>query len=96
MSDRLIPILSLSCGGLVTLYIGLVVSTVFFATWQTQTVSSVRDTESAIGNLETNYYTTLTRVSAIDPHSVGYVSPSNVKYVVAVRNVSSGLTFAGN
>lgn len=96
MSDRLIPVLSLSCGGLVTLYVGLVVTTIFFAAWQTQAVSSVRITESSIGNLEANYYTTVNRVSALDPATMGFVSPAQVEYVAEVTDTSSGLSFARN
>ncbi len=96
MSDRLVPVLSLSCGALVTLYIGLVVTTIFFAAWQTQAVSSLRLTESAIGNLEANYYTTVNRISALYPTTLGFVSPAQTEYVAEVSDTSSGLSFNGN
>lgn len=96
MSDRIIPVLSLSCGALVTLYVGLVVTTISFATWQTQAVNSVRVTESSIGNLEANYYTTVNRISALDPATMGFVSPAQVEYVAEVPSTSANLSFNGN
>jgi hypothetical protein len=96
MTARLIPALSLSCGAFGTLYMGLMIATIFFATWQTQAVSSVRDTESAIANLETNYYSTMNRISEINPSTVGFVQPAQVEYVAETKNTSATLTFAGN
>ena len=96
MPDRLIPMLSISCGALTTLYVVLVVTTVFFAAWQTQAVSSVRATESAIGNLESNYYTSINKISTLNPATLGFVSPNQVEYVTKVQDTSTGLSIAGN
>ena len=96
MSDRLIPALSISCGSLTVLYIGLVISTIFFATWQTQAMSSISNAQSNIGTLETNYYTIMNRLSEINPTQAGFVDPSNVQYVAEARDASAGLSFAGN
>ena len=96
MSDRLIPTLSISCGALTALYIGLVISTIFFAAWQTQAMSSISNAQSNIGNLESNYYTIMNRISTIDPAQEGYVDPSNVQYVAEARDASAGLSFNGN
>lgn len=96
MSDRLIPTLSISCGALTMLYVGLMVTTVFFATWQTESVSSVRSAESAIGTLEANYYTAINHASTLNPTTLGFVAPTHVQYVPTTKNSSADLTFAGN
>jgi hypothetical protein len=96
MSDRIIPALSVSCGALTTLYISLMVMTIFFASWQTESVNSLRTIEGQIGNLEANYYTALNKISTMDPTTLGFVTPSQVEYVNASQNNSIGLTFAGN
>jgi hypothetical protein len=96
MPDRLIPGLSLSCGALTVLYVSLVVTTIFFASWQTEAMSSVRNAESQIGNLEANYYTAMNQASTLTPATLGFVTPTQVEYVPAVTNTSANLTFAGN
>jgi hypothetical protein len=96
MSDRLTPTLGIVCAALVTSYVGLMVTTIFFAAWQTQAVSAVRTTESAIGNLEANYYETVNRLGALNPSTLGYVAPAQVEYVAETVETSSGLSFAGN
>ncbi|MDR3548499.1 MAG: hypothetical protein P4M11_09595 [Candidatus Pacebacteria bacterium] len=96
MTDRIIPTLGISCGALTILYIGLMISTIFFAAWQTQSVSTVNNLQSQIGNLENNYYTLTSHISQINPTSVGFVEPSQVQYVAEANNASAGLTFAGN
>ena len=96
MSDRLIPTLGISCSALFVLYVGLVISTIFFATWQTQAMSSISNAQSNIGNLENNYYTIMNRISDINPTQEGFVDPSNVQYVAEARDTSAGLSFNGN
>jgi hypothetical protein len=96
MTDRLIPALSVSCGALTMLYIGLMISTIFFATWQTQSVSSVHSAESAIANLEMKYYSAMNQISEINPATVGFVQPAQIEYVAEAQDSSAGLTFAGN
>jgi hypothetical protein len=96
MSDRLIPALSISCGALTLLYVGLVISTVLFAAWQTQAVSLISSTQSQIGTLESNYYSITNRISQINPTQEGFVEPTQVQYVAEARDTSASLTFAGN
>ena len=97
MSDRLIPTLSISCGSLVVLYMALVVTTIFFATWQTEAMSSVRSIEGHIGTLEANYYTAISHASALNPFNLGYVAPRQIQYVqTSNHRAALGLTFAGN
>jgi hypothetical protein len=96
MSNRLLPILGISCGALTTTYIGLMVLTIFFAASQTQAISSVRNTESSIGNLEVSYYSAVTKVSALNPTTLGYISPAQVEYVAEAPTTSTGLSFNGN
>ena len=96
MSDRLIPALSVSCGALTVLYVTLVVSTIFFATWQTAAMSSVRNAESQIGSLESNYYAAMDHASTLSPATLGFVAPVEIKYVPKTTNNSIGLSFAGN
>jgi hypothetical protein len=96
MPKRLIPALFLSCGTLTLTYVVLMVTTIFFAAWQTQAMSSVRSSESAIGNLEASYYTSINHLSSLNPTTLGYVSPAQVEYVTKISNTSTGLSFAGN
>ncbi len=96
MTDRLIPTLSISCGGLTLLYVGLMISTIFFATWQTQAMSSITDAQSQLATLESNYYAITNRISQINPTQEGFVEPSDVKYVAEANDSSAGLSFAGN
>jgi hypothetical protein len=96
MTDRLIPALSISCGALTVLYVVLVISTIFFASLQTEEMSYVRGSESTIGTLESNYYTAINKASNLSPATLGFVAPVEVKYVATAQTVSSGLTFAGN
>ena len=96
MSDRLIPTLSISCGALTTTYVVLMVMTIFFASWQTESVSAVRNAESQIGTLEGNYYTAMNEASALSPATLGFVTPVKVEYVSTAVDASAGLTFAGN
>jgi cytochrome oxidase assembly protein ShyY1 len=83
MPTRIIPVLSFSAGGLVLVYLGLIVTTVLFATWQTQAASSIRDAQATIGTLDST-----------DPATLGFVHPSQVEYVAAA-NLPGNLTFAG-
>jgi hypothetical protein len=96
MSDRIIPALSISCGALTLMYMVLMVMTISFATWQTESVNSVRSAESAIGTLEANYYTAMNHASSLNPATLGYVAPTQVEYVAEATSNSSNLTFAGN
>jgi hypothetical protein len=94
MPTRIIPVLSFSAGGLVLVYLGLIVTTVLFATWQTQAASSIRDAQATIGMLETQYYASIGTLDSTDPATLGFVHPSQVEYVAAA-NLPGNLTFAG-
>ena len=92
--DRFIPLLTILCGALGASYVGLVIMTILFATWQTQEVSTMRSTESAISLLESSYYTEVAKLDAVNPSSLGFVTPHDTRYVSAVTDPN--LTFAGN
>ncbi len=74
----------MAAGSLATLYVMLVIATISFAAIQTDLASSVRDTQSAIGATETDYYAQVAKLSAVAPSSIGLVSPSRVSYAVKV------------
>lgn len=93
--DRIVPTLGILCGFLTISYIALIVTTIFFASVQSQSVDALRNTEGMIGNLESSYYSTINKDTSIDPSSLGFVSPTDVQYVAAVSNASN-LTYAGN
>jgi hypothetical protein len=93
MPTRIIPVLSISAGAHVMLYLGLVVTTILFATWQTQALSSIRDSQAAIGLLEAKYYASIGTLDSTNPYSLGFVHPAHVQYVAAA-NLPEGLTFA--
>jgi len=95
MPSRTIPFLSVSVALLFMVYLGLVVTTVLFATWQTQAASSISDAEAAIGSLEERYYAQVGSLDSTNPYSLGFVQPAHVEYVAAA-NLPTGLSFAGN
>ena len=96
MPDRLVPLMGMLCGFLVISYMALMGATIFYASWQTQSVSSLRTAESNIGNLEFQYYDTINKVSAINPSSLGFVTPTDVEYITGTPHNASNLTYAGN
>ncbi len=96
MPDRIIPALGFSCGALATTYLVLMVMTIFFATWQTEAMNSVRLSEGQIGNLETSYYAAMDHASALSPATLGFVTPTRIAFVPSASNASAGLSFAGN
>ncbi len=95
MPARTIPILSFGVGALLLAYVVLVVTTIVFATWQTQAASSISDAQAAIGTLETRYYAAIGSLDSTNPYSLGFVQPTHVEYVAA-SNLPDGLTFARN
>lgn len=90
--DRIVPILAIAAAAFLAVYIALMITTIFFAAWQTQLARSIDDTRTAIQALETEYYAAIARIDATDPSSLGLVAPAKVHYVVAAR--PTGLTFA--
>jgi hypothetical protein len=96
MTERIIPALSFSCGALATSYIALMVMTIFFATWQTEAMNSVRVSEGQIGNMETSYYAAMDHASELSPATLGFVTPQRIAFVPSAVDTSTGLSFAGN
>lgn len=92
MPDRTIFVLGSVAAALTVVYIGLMITTIFFAAWQTQLARGIDDSRSRIQALETRYYGAISKLDSTDPGSVGLVAPSKVEYVVAAR--MPGLTFA--
>ncbi len=82
MPNRLTTVFSYAAGALLAVYLVLVVVTVSFAAWQTELAHSVRETEMAIGELETQYYQAIGQINDMDPASAGFVSPATIGYVV--------------
>lgn len=93
MPDRLVPVLALACAALGAAYIALMVTTILFATLQTQLAASIRDTQASITALEAKYYESIATLDSTDPYAIGYVRPVQVVYVSG-RALPS-LTFVG-
>jgi hypothetical protein len=64
-------------------YVALVVSAIFFATWQTQLSKSATDVESRISVLETEYYDAIAKLNSTDVALAGFGHPAHVDYVAA-------------
>lgn len=92
MPDRTNFLLGAIAAALAVIYIAIMITTIFFAAWQTQLARGIDDTRSRIQALETRYYSEIAKLDSTDPGSVGLVAPSKIEYVVAAR--TSGLTFA--
>lgn len=86
MPDRTIPLLSATAVLLFVGYLGLMVTTISFATWQTELTREIRDTEVRIASLEGRYYDLIKSVGAQDPGSFGLVEPRSVRYVAEARD----------
>ena len=95
MPSRTIPVLATSTAVLFLAYLVLVITTILFATWQTQASSAISDSQAAIGALETQYYASVGSLDSTNPYSLGFVQPTQVEYVAAA-NLPNNLTFAGN
>lgn len=83
MPNRLIPILSLSCTAVFVAYIALVFATIFFASLETELSASMREAESRIASLETEYYDALATINATNVAAAGFHRPERVEYVAA-------------
>ena len=92
MSDRFIPILSWTALALLCTYVALVVTTISFATWQTQQLAAIRETEGNIAAIEASYYDAIARINRTDPSVHGLGEPHSVRYVTAVSGTN--VTFA--
>lgn len=90
MPDRTISMLGATVVLLITVYIGLVVTTITYAAMQTELALTARDAESSIGAIETAYYAQVGVLSATDPKSMDLYKPSAVHY--ATRVTATGLS----
>lgn len=91
---RLIPALSATAGVLVAVYVALMVTTIIFASLQTQLAQDVQDKHMQIAKLENSYYASVATLDSTDPHTLGYVKPAHVQYLSEAS--LPNLTFAGN
>lgn len=83
MSDKLIPVLGSATILLIGVYVTLVVTTIYFATWQTQGHAEIRELEGTIASLETEYYAAIERINRTNPIAHGLSAPLAVRYVTA-------------
>ena len=88
MSDKLIPALGTATVLLIGVYVTLVVTTIYFATWQTQASAQIRELEGTIASLETEYYDAIERINRTNPIVHGLAEPSTVRYVAAVQGTN--------
>lgn len=85
MPDRTISFLSYVAGALLCSYIALVVVTVTYAAIQTDLALTMRDTESAISMVETEYYAQVSQLSATDPSTMQLGKPRMVTYATLLQ-----------
>ena len=80
MPDRLLPMLRTAFFGLMTLYVALVISTVYFAARETDYRDAIHDTEASIAELEARYFEAVDRITKTDPSTMGLAAPSGKRY----------------
>lgn len=85
LPNRLVPALGIIAFMLAVLYVALMITTIFFAAWQTQLARGIDESRVAIEKLENWYYDAIARIDATDPSSLGLVAPTHIEYVVAAR-----------
>jgi len=78
----------------VAAYLLLVITTIYLASSQTVLLGQVSDTEAAIGQLESHYYTAIAELGDINPAALGFVAPATKLYARAAE--APALTRAGN
>lgn len=91
---RLTPLLSATAGALVAVYVALMITTIIFASLQTQLAQNVQEKHMEIAKLEDSYYASVAQLDSTDPHSLGYVTPPHIQYLSAAT--LPNLTFAHN
>ena len=91
-SSRISLYLGIAASALLATYVVLMVSTIMFASLQTQLAQNIQTTQMEITKLESKYYDAISTMDTVDPHALGYVTPRTVSYVAATP--TSGLTFA--
>ncbi|MCI0597601.1 hypothetical protein L0Y34_00790 [Candidatus Parcubacteria bacterium] len=93
MPSTTIHFLSVACAALFVAYVALFATTIFFATLTTERSALVRELETRVASLETEYFSTIAQLSTIDLLSSGYVTPTAVEYVS--RGKGPSVTRAG-
>jgi hypothetical protein len=81
MPSRTLHYLSYACLALVAAYIALFATTLFFASVRSGLAAELRERESSVAALETDYYDAISRLNAGNYVSFGLVSPVAVEYV---------------
>jgi len=64
-------------------YVGLMAFTMNYAVAHTQYAEAVRDEEARLGGIEARYFALLDEVNAVDPSSLGYVKPAELRFAIA-------------
>lgn len=82
MPDRTLSILGVIASSLAACYVVLMITTVTFATWQTELSLAAREAETAISMLESRYYDEVGTLAATDPSSMSLGKPRAVRYAV--------------
>lgn len=94
MPDRLVTYTGSAFGVMLGAYLALVVGTVLLASYETDLMRSVGDTEASIGALETRYYAAVAELTSTPVAELGLVAPRETAYVQAIT--APVLTRAGN
>lgn len=81
MSNTLTKVLGITALTLFGVYLALVVTTIYFASWQTKSASDIREIEGRIASLESRYYDSVEEINRMDPGVEGFVKPLAVRYV---------------
>lgn len=93
MPSRTIPVLASVAVILFVAYVSLVVATISFAAWQSQSASMIGEREERIADLEALYFEEVKRVTSADPSAYGLARPVAVRYVTAAP--TAAVSFAG-
>ncbi len=83
LPSRTLMVLSIACAVVFSVYVLLVLTTVYFASYKTELATDIRAQEARMVTLETEYYAAVGRLTASDPETHGFVSPTQVRYVSA-------------
>jgi hypothetical protein len=81
MPSRALHRLSYACLVLVAAYIALFATALFFASIRSSLSAELRERESAVAALETEYYDAISKLQGSDYVSAGFTSPVAVDYV---------------
>ncbi len=81
MPSKTLTILAVVNAVLFAGYVACIATAIFFATLRTELSAAVREAETRVGALETDYYQAIARLNATDIGSIGYVTPNQVVYI---------------